>query len=116
MGFGMGASWGDFDRDGDLDLYVSNMFSKAGRRITARFDDLDPRIYHAAEGNHLFRNDLGNRFLQIAGLEEPAMKVARVGWAFGGQFFDADADGWPDITCPSGFYTAPEKIATDADL
>lgn len=115
MGFGMGASWGDYDRDGDLDLYVSNMFSKAGRRITSRFENLDKRIYLAAEGNHLFRNQ-GGKFEQLAGLEEPALKVARVGWAFGGQFFDADADGWPDISCPSGFYTAPEEIATHNDL
>ncbi|MGK0185916.1 MAG: hypothetical protein ACI9R3_001699 [Verrucomicrobiales bacterium] len=116
MGFGMGASWGDYDRDGDLDLYVSNMFSKAGRRITSRFKDLDPRIYFAAEGNHLFKNEDGARFSQVAGLNEPAMRVAKVGWAFGGQFFDADNDAWPDIYCPSGFYTAPKEIASDADL
>jgi hypothetical protein len=115
MGFGMGASWGDYDRDGDIDLYVSNMFSKAGRRITSRFEKLDPRIYFAAEGNHLFKNN-GKKFSQVAGLKKPALRVAKVGWAFGGQFFDADNDAWPDICCPSGFYTAPRAIATDADL
>ena len=35
-GFSMGASWGDYDNDGFEDLYVSNMYSEPGRRMTAR--------------------------------------------------------------------------------
>ena len=34
MSAGMSASWSDFNRDGYMDLYVSNMFSAAGNRIT----------------------------------------------------------------------------------
>ena len=34
MSAGMSASWADFNRDGWMDLYVSNMFSAAGNRIT----------------------------------------------------------------------------------
>ena len=33
VGFGMGVSWGDYDHDGRQDLYVSNMYSKAGQRL-----------------------------------------------------------------------------------
>ena len=36
MAFGMGASAGDYDNDGDLDLFISNMYSKAGNRIIAK--------------------------------------------------------------------------------
>ncbi|MEZ5303583.1 MAG: VCBS repeat-containing protein [Verrucomicrobiales bacterium] len=41
FGFAMGASWGDYDNDVyQQDLYVSNMFSKAGTRITRRVPGL----------------------------------------------------------------------------
>ena len=114
-GFGMGASWGDYDGDGKLDLYVSNMYSKAGKRITAAFDGLDERTAYSAQGSLLFHN-LGDRFEQVAGTKANAMQVAKVGWSWGGQLVDLDNDGWPDIHAVSGFYTAPEELAPQIDL
>ena len=32
--FGMSIAWGDYDRDGWMDIYISNMWSSAGNRIT----------------------------------------------------------------------------------
>ncbi|MGI8603563.1 MAG: FG-GAP repeat domain-containing protein [Verrucomicrobiales bacterium] len=115
QGFGMGASWADYDGDARLDLYVSNMFSKAGRRITAQIPGLDPRTPYSADGSLLFRN-VGTGFEQVAGTEAPALFVAKVGWAYGGQFSDFDNDTWPDLFVASGFYTAPDEIAEDEDL
>jgi len=115
QGFGMGASWGDYDRDGRLDLYVSNMFSKAGRRITASVDGLDPRVPHSANGNLLFKNN-GPDFTQVAGTSGSSLAVAKVGWAYGAQFVDIDNDGWLDIYSASGFYSAPKEIANNKDL
>ncbi|CAN5183435.1 hypothetical protein BH23VER1_BH23VER1_11610 [soil metagenome] len=115
QGFGMGASWGDYDRDGDLDLYVSNMYSKAGKRITAAIAGLDPRVPYSASGNLLFRNDQ-DAFTQVAGVGDGDMAVAKAGWAYGAQWVDVDNDGWLDIYSSSGFFTAPKPIRTDRDL
>ena len=112
MAFGMGASFGDYDADGDLDLFVSNMYSKAGNRIIAMAGGADPRIEVSARGNFLYRND-GGKFTQVAAPESPE---ARVGWAFGGQFGDFNNDGRLDLYVPSGYYTAPSEVATDVDL
>jgi len=115
-GFGMGASWGDYDEDGRQDLYVSNMFSKAGRRITGKMGDtIDARIATAARGNSLFRRtDEG--FDLVSGLEAPSMTVEMAGWSWGSQFVDVDSDGCLDIFALSGFYSAPKEIAIELDL
>ncbi len=115
MGFGMGASWDDYNRDGRLDLYVSNMYSKAGKRITRQIDGLDARVPFSAQGSLLFENQ-GDQLVQVAGIGEHDKHVAKVGWAFGGLFVDADNDRYPDIYSASGFYSAPSVTASDQDL
>lgn len=114
MGFGMGASYGDFDRDGDLDLYVSNMFSKAGRRIIKQVDSVDPRTAAAAAGNFLFVNEDG-KFGQKAGSAPDQFPVNQVGWSYGGQWCDFDNNGQLDLYVPSGYYTAPKEISSQVD-
>ncbi len=115
MGFGMGVSWGDYDNDGQIDVYVSNMFSKAGQRITDQVAGIDPRLREMAQGNFLYRLDDG-KFTLVSGLEKPALQVAKSGWSWGGQFLDFDNDGFQDIYATSGYYTAPSDIAVDMDL
>jgi hypothetical protein len=114
IGFGMGASFGDFDRDGDLDLYVSNMYSKAGKRIIKKVKSVDARVSAAAAGNFLFVNKDG-KFDQQAGSDDTNFKVNQVGWSYGGQWADFDNDGELDLYVPSGFYTAPAEISSEVD-
>ncbi|MFK7766264.1 MAG: FG-GAP repeat domain-containing protein [Mariniblastus sp.] len=115
MGFGMGANWGDYNNDGRLDLYVSNMYSKAGNRIVRQMEDVDERVKVASRGNFLYENQ-GGTFKQVAGLETDAQQVSKVGWSFGGQFADFDNDGNLDVYVGSGFYTPPEDVAKPGDL
>lgn len=111
QGFGMGAAWADIDQSGTLDLYVTNMFSKAGRRITDTIDGLDPRVPYSAQGNLLFLND-GSKLVE----KGVSLGVHKVGWAYGAQFLDVDNDTWWDVYSSSGFYTAPKEVATEKDL
>ena len=115
-GFGMGASFGDYDGDGLQDLYVSNMYSKAGRRILAQFNGIDDDYVKSAEGNVLYRQGPTGQFEQVSALEPPGLAVAEAGWSWGGQFADFDNDGDLDIYALSGYFTAPREVASDVDL
>ena len=73
--FAKGVAWGDYDDDGDLDLYVSN---------------------HGP--NRLYRNEpqgaTGRRFRDVA---REAGVVGPDGWTFATWFFDPDNDGDLDL-------------------
>lgn len=115
IGFGMGAGWGDFDNDGRQDLYVSNMFSKAGRRITGQLKSIDGRFGRMARGNSLFCA-VDGKFRKVSGFGADELHVEKAGWSWSGQFVDVDNDGWLDVHALSGYYTAPKEIAVQVDL
>jgi len=69
-GYGMGAATGDFDNDGWIDLYVTNLGS-----------------------NQLFRNNGNGTFTDVtgkSGTDDPR-------WSTSATFFDYDRDGWLDL-------------------
>ncbi|MBW2274522.1 MAG: CRTAC1 family protein [Deltaproteobacteria bacterium] len=83
-GFGMGATFADYDGDGDLDLYVTNR----GR-------------------NRLFRNRGGGRFDEVA----QAAGVADPLWSMGATWGDFDRDGHLDLYVCN--YVAYDDAAAD---
>ena len=113
---GMGVTAGDYDHDGWLDLYVTNMFSKAGQRITRQLGDKAARFAPTAEGNFLYRNDRAGHFEKVSGLEADKLQVQMAGWAWGGQFVDVDNDGFQDLFSVNGYFTAPRQVALPDDL
>ena len=114
FGFGMGVTWGDFDRDGRQDLYVANMYSKAGSRITGGLSYLDPGFAEGASGNYLYRNE-AQGLRRVSGTGPEDLQVAHAGWSWGSQFFDADSDGFLDLYVLAGFHTAPREVAKVGD-
>jgi len=101
----MGATCGDIDNDGRIDLYLGNMYSKAGNRIIG---NLRPGLYPESvmetmrsysRGSQLHRNKGGLSF-------EPKgsdWDVADVGWAYGPAVVDLDNDGWLDLYATCGY-------------
>lgn len=110
FGAGMSASWGDYDGDGLIDLYVGNMFSNAGRRITGQAgflgvaDDGLLEIYKRfAKGNTLFRQGPQGAFHE----RDAGVEMGR--WAWSSVFADLDNDGWEDLFVANGYITGPES-------
>lgn len=116
FGFAMGATWGDYDNDGLQDLYVSNMFSKAGARITNRVPGIAEIYKQSAAGNYLYRQRANHSFELVSGDNPPALAIAKAGWSWGGQFADFDNDGFLDLYALSGYFTAPEAVSSELDL
>ena len=101
----MGATSADFDNDGLCDLYVANMYSKAGNRIMSNVDrkDYPPELYDrvvaATIGSRLYRNSGDGQFIPV---EVPRV-MSSSGWAYGTTFADLNGDGWQDAYATAGF-------------
>jgi tetratricopeptide (TPR) repeat protein len=101
-GFWSGAAWADYDRDGDLDLYVCGYIrykydETQATRTSMQYRAVVPYTLNPSsyppERNLLFRND-GGRFREVAaaaGVDNVAGRSLSAAWA------DFDADGWPDL-------------------
>jgi len=102
-GFWTGASWTDYDKDGNADLYICGYVKydykpeytgKASRQFTELVPfTLNPSSY-TPERNLLFHNDGNGIFSEVAkkaGVDNPEGRSLSAAWA------DFDGDGWPDL-------------------
>jgi hypothetical protein len=101
----MGLASGDVDNDGRIDVYVSNMYSKAGNRV---MDNLSSKYYDTTTMAKLRRMVAGSQLHINHGdckfdPTENRDDVAAVGWAWGASLVDLNNDGWLDIHATCGF-------------
>ena len=100
-GFWAGASWGDYDRDGFLDLYVTGYVRYApldAAAQTGKYDVENPASINPAsfpaERNLLFHNNRDGTFTEVA---RSAGVMDTVGRGLAAAWADFDEDGWPDL-------------------
>ncbi len=121
VGAGMSASWGDTGNRGRSDLYVANMWSAAGQRVS-QVREFHPKasegvreLYRRhARGNALYRNEGNGRFTNVS--EAAGVDMGR--WAWCSDFWDFDQDGYLDLYITNGYITAlaPDRLSTTAAL
>jgi hypothetical protein len=100
-GFWAGGQWGDYDRDGDLDIYICGYvkYSYApGGSSSMQYDVEVPASINPSsfppERNLLYRNNGNGSFAEVAAA---AGVLGEQGRSLGASWADLDADGWPDL-------------------
>jgi len=109
VGAGMSVCWFDYNNDGTQDLYVANMWSAAGLRISAQqaFQKVAPEEVRAqyrkhARGNSLLRNS-GGKFQDTSA--SAGVEMGR--WSWSSDAWDFDHDGFPDLYITNGMVSSP---------
>jgi tetratricopeptide (TPR) repeat protein/peroxiredoxin len=114
VGAGMSVCWFDYDNDGAEDLYVANMWTSAGKRITMQdvFQKDSPEnvrsLYRKhSMGNSLFRNggDGTPVFQNVRG--DAGVAMGR--WSWSSDAWDFDHDGFPDLYIANGMVSGPSR-------
>jgi len=113
IGFGMGAGLGDYDNDGRTDIYVTNMYSKAGLRIAEQMGSSE-MIVQSARGNSLLRNTTTG-FVKTSSLDDSGVQVEAADFGWGGGFADLNNDAYLDLYVPAGQQSMPQEVATIGD-
>ena len=121
VGAGMSVCCFDYNNDGAQDLYVADMWTAAGERISMQ-DVFKKESSPAARalyrkhamGNSLFRNV--SRKDSPDSVFEDATAAAGVGlgrWAWSSDAFDFDHDGFLDLYITNGMVSGPLRSAED---
>ena len=95
------ATFFDYDRDGDLDLYLLNNPPIRDSRISSRTTLQQRRAF---ANDQLYRND-GDasepRFVNVT--EEAGLKHDAIGFGLSATVSDINRDGWPDVYVANDF-------------
>ena len=99
-GFSIQSYFFDYDRDGDLDMYLVN--HRVDFENTLRIEKKENQKFYPETSDHLFRND-GDHFTNVTAQS----KIINNAWGLSASIGDFNNDGWPDV------YVANDYIAPD---
>ncbi len=98
-GYSTHGAFFDYDKDGDLDLYLlNNSFKAIG---SFNHNNNQRLVRDSIGGDKLFRND-GNKFTDVS--EEAGIYGSIIGFGLGVTVGDIDQDGWMDIYVSNDFF------------
>lgn len=111
-GAGMSVCWFDYNHGGKPDLYVADMWTAAGLRMTGQPDFMPHAPPHVralyrkhAMGNSLFRNNGRGGFD-----DQTAVSGTGMGrWAWSSDAWDFDQDGYDDLYIANGMISGPKQ-------
>ncbi|MBA4300312.1 MAG: hypothetical protein C0433_09460 [Cyclobacterium sp.] len=99
QGFSTHAVFFDYDKDGDLDVYLLNNSYQAIGSFNKMQNERIKR--DAVGGDKLFRND-GDKFSDVS--EEAGIYGSIIGFGLGITIGDVNQDTWPDIFISNDFF------------
>ena len=111
-GAGMSVSWFDYDNDSAPDLYVADMWTAAGLRVSTQdvfqrnaSEEIRALYRRHAMGNSLFRNAGNGSFPETT--ESTGVGIGR--WSWSSDAWDFDHDGFQDLYVTNGMVSGPER-------
>ncbi|MGA8234582.1 MAG: tetratricopeptide repeat protein [Candidatus Acidiferrales bacterium] len=111
IGAGMGVCWLDYDNDGKQDLYVADMWTAAGNRVSEQeifrkeaSEEIRALYRKHARGNSLLRN-IGGRFEDHT--SRSGTGIGR--WSWSSDAWDFDHDGFPDLYIANGMISGASR-------
>ncbi len=99
QGYSTHAVFFDYDKDGDLDVYLLNNSYQAIGSFNKMQNERPKR--DAVGGDKLFRNDDG-KFIDVS--EEAGIYGSIIGFGLGITIGDVNQDSWPDIFISNDFF------------
>ncbi len=112
VGAGMSVCCFDYDNDGNQDLYIADMWSAAGKRVSTQDaflkdapGEVRALLRKHADGNSLFHNEGNGHFTD----QSAPAGVPMGRWSWSSDAWDFDHDGYPDIYIANGMISGPDR-------